>query len=29
MLFAIVGVILWTQMDDRTIANVLKSAAEF
>lgn len=23
MLFAIVGVILWTQMDDRTIANVL------
>lgn len=22
MLFAIVGVILWTQMDDRTIANV-------
>lgn len=23
MLFAIVGVILWTQMDDRTIANVM------
>lgn len=23
MLFGIVGVILWTQMDDRTIANVL------
>ena len=23
MLFAIVGVILWTQMDDHTIANVL------
>ena len=23
MLFAIVGVILWTQMDDRTIANIL------
>lgn len=23
MLFAVVGVILWTQMDDRTIANIL------
>lgn len=23
MLFAIAGVILWTQMDDRTIANIL------